>query len=310
MWAYLDLIAAAILASVAVLWVGVSSPPLPIRIVLVGSLLLFLPGYATSVAIFPRAGGRPPGDVRRNMPGWGNGSIDELERLVLSIGLSVAALPIVGVALAAMPWAMTQALVLLGCGAVTGVMLFVAFIRRIMLAPAERYVPPLGRGLGRTDASAAVSITLAVSVIIAVSALGFVVAMPQFGEPTTELYVLGWDEDGDPTAANYPETVELDDSIEVNVGIENEERETVSYILIVQLERLDEDGSVDGSDELTREEFQLEQGETWHEPIEVSPTMAGEDLRVSFLLYRDEPHFFIDQRTAYRDVHIWVDVDE
>jgi hypothetical protein len=67
-----------------------TSPLLYLRYVLGGIFILFLPGFMLISALYPRAG-----------------EIDGLERLALSIGLSLAIVPLVGLALNYTPWGIT-----------------------------------------------------------------------------------------------------------------------------------------------------------------------------------------------------------
>lgn len=307
---FADILVIATVCVVTVAWFQFGTPPTLIRILLVGSLLFVLPGYVLSIGLFPRADGPPTDGDTRGLARWGNGNIDGMERLALAFGLSVGTLPILGVALAASPWRITERTVILGTVAMVLGICGVAIFRRQALDPRDRFVPTLPPKRHTPSVSTAVTITLALAALIAISTLGFTMASPQFGEPSTDLYVLGVDDDGEAVAAQYPDTVEMGESFEVNLGVENTEGETVSYTVIVMLERLDEDGSVSESEALSQQEFELAHGESWQDPIDVSPTMAGDDLRVSFLLYQDEPHFLLDQRTAYRHVHVWIDVPE
>jgi uncharacterized membrane protein len=67
-----------------------ASPLLYARYVLGGVFILFLPGFMLISALYPRSG-----------------ELDELERLALSIGLSLAIVPLVGLILNYTPWGIT-----------------------------------------------------------------------------------------------------------------------------------------------------------------------------------------------------------
>lgn len=67
-----------------------ASPLLYVRYVLGGVFILFLPGFMLISALYPRSG-----------------ELDGLERLALSIGLSLAIVPLVGLILNYTPWGIT-----------------------------------------------------------------------------------------------------------------------------------------------------------------------------------------------------------
>jgi uncharacterized membrane protein len=67
-----------------------ASPLLYVRYVLGGVFILFLPGFMLISALYPRSG-----------------ELDGLERLALSIGLSLAIVPLVGLMLNYTPWGIT-----------------------------------------------------------------------------------------------------------------------------------------------------------------------------------------------------------
>jgi uncharacterized membrane protein len=47
---------------------------------------------------------------------------------------------------------------------------------------------------------------------------------------------------------------------------------------------------------------------TWHRPHTVTPTLTGERLRLTYLLYRGESPATPTVGNAYREVHLWVNV--
>lgn len=303
----LDLPAILVFTAVVISWMIVGDPPVFIRIGMIGGLLLLVPGYALTILLFPRSSDSPRNEHRM----WPSRTVDGLERLALSIGLSVALLPIMGVLIAASPWGITQRTVLLGMGGAILLISVGGFFNRMRLDPPFRYQPTFGTLFAGDRASVAVSVTLLFTALIAVGILGYAIAAPQAGEQTSDIYVLSPGDDDDSfVAAGYPETVEQHESVPVEVGVENHEHETVDYTVVVVLEELDEDGSVADSRELALEEVTLDHGDTRTIGLDLTPTMAGEDLRVSFLLYQGDPHIFLDQRTAYQHVHIWLDVVE
>jgi uncharacterized membrane protein len=73
--------------SVALILVIVFIPNSPVRVVLGLPFVLFFPGYALICLLFPR-----------------KGDLDGVERIALSLGLSIAIVPLIGLALNYTSW--------------------------------------------------------------------------------------------------------------------------------------------------------------------------------------------------------------
>ena len=108
-------------------------PPLnetPVRVVLGLLLVLFLPGYSLIAALFPR------GD-----------DLDAIERIALSFGLSIAVVPLIGLALNYTPFGIRLVPLLAGLSVFTISLAMVACVRRGLVSDGERFVVE-GWGLG------------------------------------------------------------------------------------------------------------------------------------------------------------------
>ena len=106
-----------IVAFVILSVVIITVPPLnatPIRAVVGFPLVLFLPGYSLVSALFP-----------------GRDELDALERIALSIGLSICVVVFVGLGLNYTPWGIRLGPVLLALSAFTLVMTAVSAVRRL-----------------------------------------------------------------------------------------------------------------------------------------------------------------------------------
>jgi uncharacterized membrane protein len=90
-----------------------ASPLLYVRYVLGGVFILFLPGYMLISALYPRAG-----------------ELDELERLALSIGLSLAIVPLVGLVLNYTPWGITLAPIMVSLAVLAELLGVVTLVRK------------------------------------------------------------------------------------------------------------------------------------------------------------------------------------
>ena len=103
----------------------------PVRVLLGLLLVLFLPGYSLIAALFPR-----------------RDDLDGIERIALSFGLSIAVVPLLGLALNYTPFGIRLVPVLLGLSLFTVLLAVVAGVRRVWMPEAERFAVGGGAGLG------------------------------------------------------------------------------------------------------------------------------------------------------------------
>ena len=289
-----------------------------VRVLLGLVFVLFLPGYSFVAALFPEAGDPPKPDGEGIDEGRG---IDWVERLALGFGMSVALVPLIGLALSFTPWGLGFAPIVLSLSGFTVICVGVAAARRRTLSEGERFSVPwrvwvaaARREIHDPDdrVDAAVNIALALSVVLALVTMGYAIASPQQGERFTEFYLVTEGDDGEYVAAGYPEEFVSGESQPLVAGIENREHETVEYSVVIQLQRVEADGNestVVEREEVDRFGTTLAHNESETIEHEVAPTMTGEDLRLTYLLYKGEPPSEPTRDNAYRSVHIWVDVE-
>mgnify|MGYP000173939214 CR=1 FL=1 len=280
---------------------------------------VLLPGYALVAALFPRgplAPGESPGRraerVRR---------LDGFERAVLSLAAGLLVTPLLGIAVDFSPWAFRQVPVL---AAVVGFVLVASVVaaqRRRRLPAAERYRPARRwagavRGVRRgrpTRGYSVVTVLVAVAIVVAGGGMFAVVTTAETGEAFTEFSLLVESEsEGELlVAGSYPQAVETGGNATVVLGVENRERRERTYTVVPRLERVvevDNGTRVAGYEAFDRFRLTVGAGRTEHREYTVTPTMAGEDLRLSFLLYRGDPPERVTTTNAYRRTHIWLDV--
>lgn len=302
----------------------------PLRIVLGLPFVLFLPGYALIAALFPEEG---EGPIEENDTSdddeWDADSdpspaeregIDGIERVALSFGLSIAVVPLVGLVLNFTPWGIRLVPILVSVGGLTLALVAVAGRRRNQLPPDERFSVPWRDWLAaartellepETRADAALNVLLAISVVLAVTSVGYAVAVPKQGESFTELYLLTEDGDGELVAADYPTEFVQGESKPLVIGIGNHEHEPVEYSLVIELQDVrfeNNSTTVLEERELSRMRTRVGDNETWQTTYNVTPTMTGENLRLAFLLYKGDPPGNPTVANAYREVHLWVNV--
>jgi uncharacterized membrane protein len=269
--------------------------------------------------------------------------IDSIERVALSFGLSIAIVPLVGLVLNFTPFGIRLVPIVISITGLTVLLTVIAAVRRWELPPEDRFNVPYRRWIdaGRAElfepgsnTDAVLNILLALSVLLAVSSVAYAVTVPPQGEQFTEFYILTEDDGGDLIADDYPETLVVGDPHPLHVGIGNNEHEPTTYTVIVQLQRVkiemttptdesaetleenNENATTEQSvqvlerAELDRYTNVLQHNTTSVEPRELTPTgeLTGEELRLTFLLYKGDPPTDPTHDTAYRELHLWVDV--
>ena len=116
-----------IIGFVVVAAVIITVPPLsssPLRVIVGFPLVLFIPGYLLVSTLFPR-----------------NDEIDAVERIALSIGLSICIVVFVGLCLNYTPWGIRLGTILLALSAFILVFTALSAYRRIHVPESERFKP-------------------------------------------------------------------------------------------------------------------------------------------------------------------------
>lgn len=304
-------------AAVALFQPGVYGTPVAAALGI--PLLLFVPGYALVAALFPGAtpddaiDDRTLAEVRRH-------GLSGVERVALGFGTSLALLPVLGVALALSPWTITAWPVL---GAVSGVAVgssAVAAVRRARRPPDRRFSVPVRawvrsarRALtGNSALDAVLNVALALAVVASAAAIGYAVAAPGPDESYTDVSLLTRNGTGDLVAADYPRNFERGTGQPVVVELTNHEGERTDYAVVAELQRVrqGDDGGATVLEDRRLATFtpSVADGGTWRTVHEVTPTMTGEDLRLVYFVYEGDPPEDPTAATAYRRVHVWVNV--
>jgi uncharacterized membrane protein len=287
-----------------------------LQVVLGFLFVFFLPGYALTAALFPVAaqghGGR--GDGLLGNPH--SRALSWVERGVVSVGLSVIVVPISVVVWNFSPWGIALPQVLGGVGALTGVALVVAAIRRRRLPPFLRFqVTGLGSNVARVSAwvgqGGALNAVLLVLVVLSAGGFGVHLATAENQERYTEFSLLSASPNGTLVADDYPTEFTAGEPQTLHVGVTNHERQTVSYTVVVKLqtvEIVDERRTITRERELDRFSTTLDHTESVQRPHQVAPVTVGSDLRLTYLLYRGDPPAEPTVDNAYRTVYHWIEV--
>lgn len=279
------------------------------RVVLLGPMLLFVPGYVLTLTLFPTAPepSRPSADQSRAAT-----TVDGPERAALSVAASVALLPIAGFGLSMAVGDLTWALVPV-LSAFSLVFLLIGAARRRTFPEHRQFVVPLRRWSdGVTSAvsrpsrpTILLNVLLGVCVVATVGLLAFGLVAPQSGTSTTNV-AIGSGTGDDFTISGYSAPGNGTDDVEHTLYVENNEGQRTDYTVVVQVQRIAE-GSVVESTEVDRFGIELDDGDHIHRTQSVTPPLEGDSLRIAYLVYLEEPPAEPDVDSAYRNTYVWID---
>ena len=277
-----------------------------LRVVFGIPVILFIPGYALIAALFPAAK-----------------DIDGIERIALSFGLSIAVVPLIGLALNYTPWGIRLDPIVISLTIFTLCMCCAAQYRRARVPAAERYTVPFGAMRQSVTAEffpkettrldRILSIVLLIAILAAVATTVYVIVVPKEGEKFTEFFILGKDQ----KAADYPTRLVVGENSSLSIGIGNHEYRNITYTVETYLVSMSFDertntSSLQAMDRLGRFTVPVSHNQTRIIPYGIVPSKTGYN-RIEFLLFNDTVPS--DRTTgmdrinrSYRDLHLWVTV--
>ncbi|MDD1676158.1 MAG: DUF1616 domain-containing protein [Methanomicrobiales archaeon] len=278
----------------------------PLRVIFGLPMVLFIPGYALIAALFP-----------------GKNDLDGIERLALSFGLSIAVVPLIGLALNYTPWGIRLDPVLASLSIFTLAMGSAAHYRRAVLTADERFVVPFRATLlslkteflpaGSSRIDRVLSIILLIAIVAAIGATIFVIVVPKEGEHFTEFYILG--QGG--KAADYPSGFSTGTQQPVIIGIGNHEYRTIEYTIEVLAENrtfstVTNTSTLHAMVLLNRFPVTVAHNATVETPFSFTVD-SPQYNSIEFLLFNGTPPgnaVWGDDRVnaSYRDLHLWVTV--
>jgi uncharacterized membrane protein len=254
----------------------VAAPGLgPVRVALALPVVLFLPGYMLLAALYP-----------------GKQGLDSLERVALAFGISLAIVPLLGLALNYSPWRIEPLSVTLAVTLFILVLAAIAVARRATLPDAEGTIVDLAAPGRWWRASSPGDRAFAGAALVLVAALGaavLVASQPRGkAEAYTEFFVLG----PEGRAEGYPRQVVAGEQVTLPLGVTNHEGGPRSYRIVLQ---------APGQSPVEVQRLDLAHTQRWQGPVTFTLADPGPAQQVEFLLYSG------DAAEPYRRVHLWLD---
>ncbi len=186
--------------------------------------ILFFPGYVLIGTLFPE-----------------RKSLDLIERIALSFGISIAVVPLIGFGLNYTPFGIRLTPILISLVIFNVAFAIAATWRRLSakepflpFEPRDTYQQMKNRFTQESRLDKALSVILVLAIVSSVVALAYVIAVPKEGEHFTEFYLLG----PGGTASDYPQNLTVGEVASVIVGIANHEYRTVDYSVEVWLSNM------------------------------------------------------------------------
>jgi uncharacterized membrane protein len=272
---FLDDLIAVWLATILLLAVILLTPNNPVRVVLGLPFVLFFPGYVLIAALYPR-----------------RTDLDGVERLALSLGLSLAVVPLIGLVLNYTPWGIRLTPLLISLALFIAVCSVAAVRQRMRHSAVERFLGDIRPVLHAARSLPWITLAGAAAVIGVLLFVGFrfgVLGGSRVGEPFTEFYVLG----PGGKAEGYPRRLLVGEPSQVIVGVINHEGHPARYRVEIQA----------GSDRVgSFGPFALADGEKREDRVAIALRRPGKQVKVEFALFLD------GAQGPYRSLHLWVDV--
>lgn len=259
-----------------------------LRKVLGLAFVLFFPGYVFVTALFPE-----------------KKELDNLERLALSFGLSIAIVPLIGLALNYTPWGIRLTPILVSLTVFNLIFALLAIYRR------EKAINPwipwisiekIKEELEWEQSSKldkALTVILILAIMTSIATLAYVVTHPKPGEAFTEFYILG----PGGKAADYPTELFVGENGTVIIGIVNHEHRNVTYYVQIWLVNLTWDNTTNttiihemypmpGWFNVTLPHVPVDIEGNWTPQFERNYTFSIDrpgEWQVWFLLFKDSP---------------------
>lgn len=308
-WADVVAVVAVVVALVFAIYVDAS--PL-IRAPLAFVVTFIAPGYVLVLAVFPRAKTLSEADQAESRVGRG---ITGFDRAVLSVAASFSLVVCGGLVLNTVNIPLSTEPLLRMLAAVIGVMIPFAVYRRRQTPETDRYIPfySMDRESGirsfRSIQFDFLTVVLVLSIVFAGGAMAYSVGFEE-NAGVTEFYFEFPTVDGESTEAIDPTNMTVGQETQLDVSIGNREGERTQYTIVGQLQevRNGDDGLVvQNRERIYTGTVRVVDGETENRPVSFVPETAGE-YRLVFLLFVGDAPAEPRIDSAYREIHLWVNV--
>lgn len=248
-----------------------------LRIILGLPFALFLPGFLLMAVLFPE-----------------KDEFDGLSRIVLSMGLSIIIVPLIGLLLNYLSSGVRLLPMMLSLIFFDILLFFLSWYRRTNLPEEKRFALTLKIDLiewsKKTEEAKVIRIALLITVFLLIFTSVFILSSPKEGNNFTEFYITGPDD----VTAGYPEQLQARENGTVKAVIINNEQQKTTYRMEIW---------VDGDIIQTISPIYLENQEKREITVFFKAEKLNDFAKVELLLFRDG-----QDREPYRQLRLWVEI--
>ena len=240
--------------------------------------LLLFPGYTVMATLFPN-----------------KHTIRMLERIVVSIVISISLVILIGLVLNFTPWGIKLTSIYTSVSIIIIILSGIALFRRNRLPKFDRFTLNIKIKVPDWSQSSRFSFMLSLGfiliIIASISTLVYIIPQPKSQAAFTDFYILGSEGRMD----DYPKELVLGESVELTLGIENHENQDVMYNVIM---------ITNDNEKQIINSLLLSDGQTWSHLFTLEASRPGNNQKVEFKLYK------VDVPEPYLSLHLWLDVKE
>jgi uncharacterized membrane protein len=298
-----------------------------LKIILGLPFLLFIPGYLLLFVLFP---------TKKTEKG-----IDFTKRIALSFGLSLAIIPLIGIALYYITGGIQSESAFISIFIFEISLGLISTYRWYKTTPDERLILSINLSLDKfkkkyktkTKLDKILLITIIILLILTTTLFIFVITTPRPNEKFTSFNILG----SDKSTTNYPYNVISGENTTIIIGITNHEYQTINYTIEVWLinqtikfnesakENIISYNNAWFMDKINtrlihyNKKIEKEWKTQWNYNYTFNITKKGENLTLAFLLFTTPTENYdydkdykdiIKQKidNSYEELHIWINV--
>jgi uncharacterized membrane protein len=249
-----------------------------IRTILGLPFVLLLPGYLLTAVLFPKAD-----------------DLEGLDRAVLSVGLSIIIVPLIGLLQNYLPSGISLLPMMFSLTVFNIILAVLGWRRRKKLPEEKRFVLTLQvkliKWVEKSKGTKFIDVSLLITGLCLLVTVFYLLVSPKIGASFTEFYITG--QNG--VAAGYQEQLQVGEYGVVRAGVINNEQQKAVYEIEIR---------VDGELIQTIEPISLNHLEKWENTLNFKANKPKDAVKVEFLLFKDNQN-----TTPYRQLKLWVKVE-